>query len=90
MHLEIVLWLTIVLPLITPIVMPKNLDTILTLHHLTSWVKTSNSHAQGNSVPAYSQVEEEQIQEAPETLNDHLGIRGVLKLLLTQDLHADI
>ena len=41
-------------------------------------------------MPAYSQVEEEQIQEALEMLNDHLGIRRVLESLPTQDLHADL
>ena len=90
MHLEVVLWLTIILSLIAPIAMPNNLASVLTLHHLASWVKTSNSHVPGSSTPAYSQVEEEQIWEALETLNNHLGIRIVLELLLTQDLHTDL
>ena len=38
----------------------------------------------------YLQVEEEQIREALETLEDHLGIRRVLELLLTVNLHADL
>ena len=38
----------------------------------------------------YSQVEEEQIREALETLEDHLGIRRVLESLLTANLHANL
>ena len=41
-------------------------------------------------MPAYSQVEEEQIREALETLEDHLGIRRVLELLPTANLHANL
>ena len=71
------------------IVMPNNLAIILILHHLTSWVKTSNSHTQGNSTLVYLQVEE-QIREALETLNDCLGIRRVLESLPAADLHTDL
>ena len=90
MHLEVVLWLNIVLSLVRPIAMLNNLAIVPTLCHLASWVKTSDSHAQGNSTPAYSQVEEEQIQEALGMLNDQLGIRRVLELLLTQDLYTNL
>ena len=90
MHLEVVLWLTIVLLLVAPIAMPNNLVLILIIHYLTLWVKTSNSHVPGSSMPVYSQVEEEQIREALEMLEDCLGIRRVLELLLTANLHADL
>ena len=90
MLLEVILWLTTILPLITPIIMPNNLALILIVHHLVSWVKISNSCVPGNSAPAYLQVEEEQIREALEMLEDHLGIRRVLESLLTANLHADL
>ena len=90
MHLKVVLWLTIILPFITPIVMPNNLALIPIICHLASWVKTSDSHVPGSSVPMYLQVEEEQIREALETLEDHLGIRRVLESLPTANLHTDL
>ena len=90
MHLKVILWLTTILPLVTPIAMPNNLVLILIIHLLTLWIKTSNFHVPGSSAPTYSQVEEEQIREAPEMLEDRLGIRRVLELLLTVNLHADL
>ena len=41
-------------------------------------------------MPAYSQVEEEQIREALEMLNNCLGVRRILELLPTEDLHSDL
>ena len=68
----------------------KQLGYCPTLCHLTSWIKTSDSPAQGNSTSVYLQVEEEQIWEALEMLNDQLGIRRVLELLLAENLHMDL
>ena len=90
MHPEVVLWLTTILPLVASIVMPNNLALIPIIHHLTSWIKTSNSHVPGSSAPACLQVEEEQIREALEMLEDCLGIRRVLELLPTANLHANL
>ena len=90
MHLEVILWLITVFPLVRLIAMPNNLVLILIVCHLALWVKTSDSHIPGSSAPTYSQVEEDQIGEALETLEDRLGIRRVLELLLTANLHTNL
>ena len=77
--------------LVVPIVMPCNLGLVL-IHHIldTLWVKISASHAQENFVPPYSELSEESIRDALETLRNQLFICQMFLEMPMEDLQSDL
>ena len=56
----------------------------------TLWVKTSNFHAQENSVLLYSEPSEESIRDTLETLRNQLSICQMFLGMLMEDLRSDL
>ena len=82
--LEVNHWLIIVPLLAVPIVMPNNLGRI----RIVILLQASSSHVSENcsSVPAYSQVDEEGIRRALDTLQDQLSLRHLFKEMPVESL----
>ena len=86
--LEVSHQLTIALLLAMPTVMPNNLDhiPIVILH------QASSSHVSENcsSTPAYSQVDEEGIRRALDTLQDHLSLCRLFEEMPVESLWLEL
>ena len=77
--------------LVAPIITLCNLGLVL-IHRTPgiSWVKISDSHAQENSVPPYSEPSEESIRDVLETLRNQLSIRQMFLEMPMEDLQSDL
>ena len=77
-----------VLQLTVPTIMPNNLGRmciVILLQASSSYVSESCS-----SVPAYSQVDEEGIRRALDTLQDQLSLRRLFKEMLVESLRSEL
>ena len=81
-------WLTIVLQLVVPTIIPNNLDRI----RMVILLQTSSSHVSKNcsSVPAYSQVDEEGIRRALDTLQDWLSLCCLFEEMPVESLQSEL
>ena len=86
--LEVDHWLIIVLRLIVPTIMPNNLGHI----RIVILLQVSSSHVSENcsSAPAYSQVDEEGIRRALDTLQDRLLLRHLFKEMPVESLQSEL
>ena len=86
--LEVDCWLIIVLQLVAPIIIPNNLGHI----PIVILLQVSSFHVSKNcsSVPAYSQVDEEGIRRALDTLQDHLSLRHLLEEIPVESLQPEL
>ena len=86
--LEVDCWLIIVLRLVAPIIIPNNLGHI----PIVILLQVSSFHVSKNcsSVPAYSQVDEEGIRRALDTLQDHLSLRHLLEEIPVESLRPEL
>ena len=82
------LWLIIVLQLVTPTVIPNNSGRI----HIAILLQMSSSHVSENysSVPVYSQVDEEGIRRALDTLQDRLSLRHLFEEMPMEGLWSEL
>ena len=86
--LEVNHWLIIVSRLAVPTIIPNNLGHI----HIIILLQASSSHVSKNcsSMPAYSQVDEEGIRRALDTLQDQLSLRRLFKEMPMEGLQSEL
>ena len=77
-------------PLVITTVIPCNLVHVQIRTQDTSWIETSNSHAQENSVLPYSEPSEELIRDTLETLGNQLSIHQMFLNMPMEDLQSDL
>ena len=86
--LEVNYWLIIILQLVVPIIMPNNLGCI----RIVILLQASSSHVSENcsSMPVYSQVDEEGIRRALDTLQDWLSLCHLFEEMPMEGLWSEL